>query len=62
MGKYSVKCYYTFCGCVEVEADSPEQAADRGQKLCDGMSPNELDYVDYGNVYVADENGEYHEM
>lgn len=30
MAKFKVNCYYTYCGCVEVEADTIEEAYEKG--------------------------------
>lgn len=62
MPKYKVKCYYQYVGSVEVEADSIEEAYDKGFEICDKMSTNELDYVDYMDAEVVDEKGEIHEF
>jgi hypothetical protein len=62
MPKYKVNCYYQYVGSVEVEADSIEEAYDKGFEICDKMSTNELDYVDYMDAEVIDEKGEIHEF
>lgn len=60
--KYLVKCYYTYCGVVEVEAESVEEASEIGYKLCDKMETDELDYVGYTDMVVQDETGFIHEI
>ena len=62
MPKYKVKCYYQYVGSVEVEADNIEEAYDKGFEICDKMSTNELDYVNYIDAEVIDEEGEIHEF
>ena len=58
MAKYKVKCFYTYCGEVEVEAETMMEAINKGQELCSEMTTNELDYVGYSDTEVEDENGE----
>ena len=60
--KYLVRCYYTYCGVVEVEAESVEEASDIGFELCDRMPTSELDYVGYIDMEVQDETGFIHEI
>jgi hypothetical protein len=58
MPKYLVKCYYTYCGAVVVDADSVEDAKDMGFELCDQMPTSELEYMGYTDMEVVDENGD----
>lgn len=60
--KYLVRCYYTYCGVVEVEAESVEEASDIGWELCDRMPTSELDFVGYTDMEVQDETGFIHEI
>jgi hypothetical protein len=60
--KYLVRCYYTYCGMVEVEAESVEEASEIGYELCDKMKSDELDYVGYTDMEVQDETGFIHEI
>lgn len=55
MGKYLVSYYV----CVEVEADSAEDAYNKGVKLCEDMHTDELDFVGYSDsrVYPIKEDG-----
>ena len=62
MAKYIVKCYYQYVGSVEVEADSIEDAYNKGFDICEDMSTSDLDYVDYIDAEVIDEEGFIHEM
>ena len=62
MAKYEVKCYYQYVGSVEVEADSIEEAYEKGFAICDKMHTQDLDYVDYMDAEVVDEDGFIHEM
>lgn len=60
--KYLVRCYYTYRGVVEVEAESIEKASEIGYALCDEMPTEELDFVGYTNMEVQDETGFIHEI
>lgn len=62
MAKYKVKCYYTYVGSVEVEADSIDDAYDKGYDICDQMPTEDLDYVCYDVAEVIDEEGFVHEI
>lgn len=61
MAKFTVKCYYTYVGSVEVEAETLDEAFDKGYELCDKMLSDELDYVGYTDAEVIDEKGFIHE-
>lgn len=58
MAKFKVKCFYTYCGQVEVEADTLEEAAEKGYELCSEMPTSELIYMGYTDMEVQDETGE----
>lgn len=60
--KYIVRCYYQYVGRVEVEADSVEEAYNKGYNICDKMKTEELDYVDYIDSEVEEEDGFIHEF
>ncbi len=60
--KYIVRCYYQYVGRVEVEADSVEEAYNKGYDICDKMKTEELDYVDYIDSEVEEEDGFIHEF
>lgn len=60
--KYLVRCYYTYCGVVKVEAESVEEASEIGYALCDEMPTEELDFVGYTDMEVQDETGFIHEI
>ena len=62
MKKYIVRCYYQYVGKVEVEADSVEEAFNKGYDICDKMKTEELDYVDYIDSEVEEEDGFIHEF
>ena len=62
MAKYIVRCYYQYVGRVVVEADSVEEAYNKGYNICDKMETKELDYVDYIDAEVEDDTGFIHEM
>lgn len=60
MAKYKVHCYYTYVGSVIVEANSEEDAYNKGVSLCDSMHTDELEFVGYSNscAYPINEDGE----
>lgn len=62
MAKYLVRCYYTYCGMVEVDADSVEDASNKGYELCEQMRTEDLEYVGYTDMEVQDETGFIHEI
>lgn len=57
MAKFKVRCYYTYVGCVEVEAKNEEEAYVKGCDLCNGMSTEDLTYVGYTDCEVTNESG-----
>lgn len=61
MAKFKVNCYYTYVGSVEVEADTIEEAYDKGYAECDKMVTDDLSYVGYLNAEVIDPDGFIHE-
>lgn len=62
MGKYKVNCYYQFVGSVEVEADSIDEAFEKGFEICDKMGSEDLTYVNYLDGEVMDSEGEIYEF
>lgn len=60
--KFTVNCYYTFVGTVEVEAESIEEAFAKGYNFCTDMPTDELQFGGYANATVVDESGEVYEM
>lgn len=52
MKKYVCNVYYTYCATVEVEADSPEEAADAAYEKAEVMPTDELEYVDHAETLV----------
>lgn len=62
MAKYKVHCYYEYVGVVEVEADSPEEAFEKGFPQCEEMKTEELSYTGYTSSEVIDEKGEITQM
>lgn len=62
MAKFKVKCYYTYVGSVEVEADTIEEAYDKGYAECTKMGTDDLSYVGYADGEVIDPDGEIYEM
>lgn len=57
MAKYIVRCYYEYVGLVEVDADSFEDAFDKGFALCEEMTTEELFFCGGTNAEVTSENG-----
>lgn len=62
MAKFKVNCYYTYCGCVEVEADTIEEAYEKGYDICSNMTTDDLYFCGYTDGTVTDENDEIYEM
>jgi hypothetical protein len=62
MAKFKVNCYYTYVGSVEVEADTIEEAYDKGYAECDKMGTDDLSYIGYTDGEVIDQEGVIHEM
>lgn len=62
MTKFKVNCYYTYVGSVEVEADTIEEAYDKGYAECDKMGTDDLSFVGYTDGEVIDQEGFIHEM
>lgn len=62
MAKYKVYSYYTYRATAEVEADSPEEALEKGYNHNEGLHSDELDFTGYCNSEVIDEDGEIHEF
>ena len=60
MAKYKVHCYYTYVGTVTVEANSEEDAYNKGLAMCDNIRTDELEFVGYSNscAYPINEDGE----
>lgn len=55
MAKYIVKCYYEYVATVEVEADSYDEAYEKGFDMCDAMPTEALEYVGTLETEVFDE-------
>lgn len=62
MAKFKVNCYYTYVGSVEVEADTIEEAYDKGYAECDKMGTDDLSFMGYTDGEVIDQEGVIHEM
>jgi hypothetical protein len=62
MAKFKVNCYYTYVGIVEVEADTIEEAYEKGYNHCTDMPTDELCFCGYTYSTVTDENGKVYEM
>ena len=61
MAKFKVKCYYTYVGVVEVNADNVDEAFEKGCAKCADMVTDDLSYVGYLDAEVIDEEGFIHE-
>lgn len=57
MAKYSVKCYFICCDSIDVEANSPKEAADIGCKICENEINNEFNVIDTMSIHVENEEG-----
>lgn len=62
MAKYRVRCFYTYCGSVEVEADSIEEARNKGHELCSEMTTDELEYIGYTDTEVEGEDDDIYQF
>ena len=62
MAKFKVNCYYSYVGRVEVEAETIEEAFDKGYAECDNMITEDLSFVGYTDGEVIDEDGFIHTM
>lgn len=62
MAKFTVNCYYTYVATVEVEADSIEEAYEKGYNFCTDMPIDEHQFSGYSGGTVVDEDGEIYEM
>lgn len=61
MAKFKVKCYYTYVGVVEVNADNVDEAFEKGYAECEKMVTDDLSYVGYLDAEVIDPDGFIHE-
>ena len=57
MAKYRVLSYYQYVAISEVEADSVDEAFEKGFALNEDMTTDELRYVDYTDSEVISEDG-----
>ena len=62
MAKFKVNTYYTYVAVSEVEADTIEEALEKGYNHNEGLHTDELDFIGYINSEVVDENGDIHEF
>ena len=62
MAKFKVNCYYTYVGSVEVEADTIEEAFEKGYELCTEMGTDDLSYIGYTDGEVIENDGTIHEF
>lgn len=56
MAKFKVKTYYEYVAVAEVEAETAEEAAQKGYDIALEMKADELDFVGYTGLDVEDEN------
>lgn len=63
MEKFKVNVYYKYAAYIEVDAESIEDAYDKGLAIADKMTKDKLEYVGHseGDV-VIDSEGECYEM
>ena len=57
MAKFRVLSYYQYVGIAEVEADSVEEAFEKGYAINYAKSTDDLQYVDYTDSEVITEDG-----
>lgn len=57
MAKFRVNVYYQYVGSVNVEAESFEEAFDKGFDLCEAMETSDLDFLGAIDAEVKQENG-----
>jgi hypothetical protein len=62
MAKFIVRSYYEYVHVVEVEADSFEEAFDKGYAISNEVGTDELEFVGYTNSEVEDECGDMKEF
>ena len=62
MAKYKVMRYYEYRAMVEVEADTVEEALEKGIEEIGYMEQEDLDYIDTLDTEVIDENGDIIEL
>ena len=58
MAKFIVKSYYTYVAVTEVEAETAEEALEKGYCENEGKFTDELEYIGYTDSEVMNENFE----
>lgn len=54
MAKYTVNVHYDYVATVEVEADNEEQALKLAKGVADGLSSQDLVYVDFTDACIVE--------
>lgn len=54
MAKFTVDVHYDYVARVEVDAENEEQALKLGKDVADGLSTQELEYVDFTDVCIVE--------
>jgi hypothetical protein len=62
MAKYKIMTYYEYRAMVEVEANTIEEALEKGSEKIGYMKREDLDYIDTLDTEVIDENGNIIEL
>ena len=62
MAKFKVYSYYQYVGISEVEAESAEEAFDKGYDLNEKLTTDNLYYVEYLDSEVVAEDGTIHQF
>ena len=57
MAKFRVNVYYQYVGSVDIEAESFEDAFNKGFDLCEAMETSDLDFIGAIDAEVKQENG-----
>jgi hypothetical protein len=55
MAKFTVNVHYDYVATVEVEAENEEQALELAKDVADGLSTEDLLYVDFTGAYVVEQ-------
>lgn len=58
MPKFRVHTYYEYVHTIEVEAETAQEACDKGYAIADKATTDDLQFCGYTSSEVIDENGE----
>ena len=54
MAKFTVDVHYDYVARVEVDAENEEQALKLAKEVADGLSTQELEYVDFTDACIVE--------